>query len=56
MTIQQNKSMSLLLNKTKKIKNKNYVRYGFSMTKKENNKEEEKIFAKHQANVINTLG
>lgn len=54
MTIQQSKGMLLLLNKAKKIRNKNYIGYGFSVIKSENTKVERKVSVKHKANVKNT--
>ncbi len=48
--------MSSELKEAKKTKSRNYVRYGSSMTKKKNTKEEEKIFAKHEANAMNAHG
>ncbi len=48
--------MSSQLNEAKKTKSRNYIRYGSSVTKKENTKEKEKVFAKHQANAMNAHG
>lgn len=42
--------MLLPLNKIKKTKNKNYIKYSFNVTKVENIKIKIKIFVKHQAN------